>query len=221
MGNIRLAIIDAHPMFRVGIAHILTKSGGCEVVAEGAGVEDALRIARQYAPDVLVLDLHADLCGDAIRRIAAECPATRILVLTVLADEDLVIAALQAGAAGYMLKGASGSELVESVQRVHRGEAYVYPALAARLLQGPRGPAKPDAFSTLTIREEQILNHLTRGLSNKEIGRELNLSEKTVKHYVTTLFEKLQVRNRLEAALLAKTRAPNSSRLHLKGNGSE
>jgi DNA-binding NarL/FixJ family response regulator len=90
---------------------------------------------------------------------------------------------------------------------VHRGETYIYPSLAARLIQGNgRRPAKPDRFATMTLREEQILDHLTHGLSNKEIGRQLNLSDKTVKHYLTTLFEKLEVRNRVEAALLGQGR---------------
>jgi two-component system, NarL family, nitrate/nitrite response regulator NarL len=168
-------------------------------------VEDACRLARSHKPDVMVLDLHTELYGDAVQRISAESPAMRVLVLTVL--EDQAATALQAGAAGYILKSASPAELRESVELVHRGELYVYPALAARLLQSTRKPVEPDAFSTLTVREEQILGHLTRGFSNKEIGRELNLSEKTVKHYVSTLFDKLQVRNRLEAAMLAKGRS--------------
>jgi DNA-binding NarL/FixJ family response regulator len=194
-------------MFRVGVGHILTKAIGCEVVAEGAGAEDALRIARQHAPDVMVVDFHAEFSTDTVRRLSVECPHMRVLILTVLADENQVVTALQAGAAGFMLKGASGPELVESIRCVHRGESYIYPSLAARLLQvSGHGRARSDRFSALTLREEQILDYLARGLSNKEIGRELNLSDKTVKHYLTTMFEKLEVRNRVEAALLGQTR---------------
>jgi two-component system, NarL family, nitrate/nitrite response regulator NarL len=204
--TVRLAIIDAHPMFRVGIAHFLAAYDGYEVVAEGAGIGEAVRLARDCAPDIMVLDLHSELCSDSLRRISAECPTMRILVLTVLAEEDGVMAALRAGAAGYVLKGASGSELVESINRVHRGELYVYPPLAAQLLRGAGVQPTPNIFAALTVREGQVLDHLTRGLSNKEIGRQLCVSEKTIKHYMTTLFEKLQVHSRLEAAMLVKVR---------------
>jgi two-component system, NarL family, nitrate/nitrite response regulator NarL len=130
----------------------------------------------------------------------------RILILTIVDSDSVLSEALHAGAAGYMLKGASAAELVDTVHRVHGGEQYVFPALAARLLAA-RQMAKSkldDLFSTLTHREAQILEQLTSGLTNKEIGRRLDLSEKTVKHYVTSLLEKLHCRTRLEAALVAR-----------------
>jgi DNA-binding NarL/FixJ family response regulator len=131
----------------------------------------------------------------------------RTLILTVIADENQVVSALRAGAAGYMLKGASGADLVESIRRVHKGESYVYPSLAARLIGlTVHRQSTPDRFSTLTAREQQILDYLTRGFSNKEIGRELTLSDKTIKHHITSLLEKLDVRNRVEAALLGQGR---------------
>jgi len=205
--RIRLGVIDHHPLFRAGVIYTLGMAGDCEVVAEGAGESAALRIAAEHGPDVLLLDLHSDFSTEAVRRLASEFPAMRTLIFTVMADEEQVVAALQAGAAGYMLKGASGAELVESIRRVHRGEPYVDPTLAATLLGTTlRRQAKPDRFSTLTLREEQMLDCVTRGLSNKEIARQLALSEKTVKHYVSGLFDKLEVRNRVEAAILGQRR---------------
>jgi two-component system, NarL family, nitrate/nitrite response regulator NarL len=212
---VRAAIIDLHPMFRAGVALTLSKTAGYELVAEGAGTDDAYRIARHDAPDVLILDLHSEFNVETLARLASEFPAMRTLILTVLADEKQVIAALRAGAAGYMLKGASAAELIESIRRVHRGETYVYSSLAARLMLGLalQRESKPDRLSVLTTREEQILAGLGHGLSNKEIARDLHLSEKTIKHYVGSLLNKPRVRNRVEAALLGQ------GRLNGKGHG--
>jgi DNA-binding NarL/FixJ family response regulator len=205
--RVRVGIVDAHPLFRAGVGQSLTLSRDCEVVAEGATAEDAFRIARRDAPDVLIVDLHSEINVETVARLAGEFPAMRILILTVVADENQVVSALRAGVAGYMLKGASGAELIESIGRVHEGESYVYPSLAARLIGlAVNRQSTPDRFSTLTTREEQILDYLTRGLSNKEIGHELTLSDKTIKHYVTSLLEKLDVSNRVEAALLGQGR---------------
>ena len=191
--RVRVGIVDAHPLFRTGVGQLLTVPHDCEVIAEGATAEDAFRIARQDAPDVLVVDLHSEFNVETVARLVGEFPAIRTLILTIMADENHVVSALRAGAAGYMLKGASGAELIESIRRVHK--------------------AKPERFSTLTTREEQILDCLTRGFSNKEIGRELTLSDTTIKHYVTSLLEKLDVRNRVEAALLGQGRVIALSRL--------
>jgi two-component system, NarL family, nitrate/nitrite response regulator NarL len=190
---VRAAIIDLHPMFRAGVALTLSKTAGYELVAEGAGTDDA---------GVIWFD-------------GGKAAEYRTLILTVLADEEQVIAALRAGAAGYMLKGASAAELIESIRRVHRGETYVYSSLAARLMLGLalQRESKPDRLSVLTTREEQILAGLGHGLSNKEIARDLHLSEKTIKHYVGSLLNKLRVRNRVEAALLGQ------GRLNGKGHG--
>jgi two-component system, NarL family, nitrate/nitrite response regulator NarL len=206
--RIRLGVVDQHPLFRAGVTHTLAMAGDCEVVAEGAGQEDAMRIAAEHAPDLLLLDLHSNFSIEAVRRLATDFPAMRTMIFTVTADADQVVAALRGGAAGYLLKGASGAELIDSVRRVHRGELYVDPSLGAAILGRPAGvQPKRDRFSTLTIRQEQVLDCLTRGLSNKEIARQLDLSEKTVKHYVMELFDKLEVRNRVEAAILGQTRS--------------
>jgi len=146
---------------------------------------------------------------DAARRIAREFPCVKIVILTVSKDDTDVVRALQAGASGYILKGVGGDELVGIVRSVSNGESYVAPDLAARLLVDMRS-AEPNRktcerpLADLTYREEQILKLVSRGLSNKEIGGELSLQEKTVKHYMTNILQKLQVRNRVEAALMAR-----------------
>ena len=133
-GKVRFAVVDDHPMFRAGVIHTLTQAG-MESAAEGETPDDAIRIAREAMPDVLIIDVNMGSSSiPAVRQIAAECPSVRTMMLTVVADEEHVVAALRAGATGYMLKGVAGQELVESVRRVSRGEAYVYPALAAALI---------------------------------------------------------------------------------------
>jgi two-component system, NarL family, nitrate/nitrite response regulator NarL len=206
--KIHIGVIDSHPLFRAGVVHTLAMAADCQVVGEGAGLNDALRIAADCAPHIMILDLHSDFSADAVRALATGFPSMRTMILTVVSDEGQVVAALQAGAAGYMLKGASMTELVEGIRRVHQGESYVFPSLAAAIVfRTLRRETKPDRFSMLTTREEQVWECLTRGLSNKQIARQLDLAEKTVKHYVTILFEKLEVRNRVEAAILGQGRS--------------
>ena len=120
MSATRIAVIDAHPLYRFGVVHLLSKVSGLELVAEGAGAADAFRIARQYAPDILILDLHAEFSVETVACLSGEFPTMRTLILTVQADEDQVLAAFRAGAAGYMLKGTSGAELIASIRRVQR-----------------------------------------------------------------------------------------------------
>ena len=194
-------------MFRAGVIHAVGKEGDCEVVAEGAGEQDALQIAAEFAPHVLLIDLHSEFKVETVQRLASGFLATRIIIFTAIDDAEAVVGALRAGAAGYMLKRASGSELVESIRCVHRGERYVYPLLAAKLLTITPSQ-EPDRFSALTDREKEVLADLARGLSNKEIARRLNLNEKTVKHYVSGILAKLEARNRVEAAMLYRRREP-------------
>jgi two-component system, NarL family, nitrate/nitrite response regulator NarL len=206
-GRIRVGVVDQHPLFRAGVIHTLGIAGTCEVVAEGSGEVEALRIAAEHAPDVLLFDPHSEFRVETVQRLASEFPTTRTIIFTVNAERPQAVAALQAGAVGYLLKGASGTELIQTIGRVHAGERYVDPSLAAMLLMAaPEGPTKRDPLSTLTKRELQVLHCLGRGRSNKEIARELNLSEKTVKHHLGELFSKLQVRNRVEAAILSQGR---------------
>jgi two-component system, NarL family, nitrate/nitrite response regulator NarL len=146
----------------------------------------------------------------AVIRIAQRYPGTRTLMLTVIDDEEKVRTALNRGARGYLLKGATSSELVQAIRMVNKGESYVSPGFAVQLLTG-RGEEggrmqAPRRFPELSDREEQILNLIVQGLSNRLIGSELGLSEKTIKGYVTQMMHRLHVRNRVEAALMATER---------------
>lgn len=209
--KIRIAVVDDHPMLREGVMHTLRAHPDLEIVAEGSTGADALRIAEEWLPDVLLLDVSMPGGGvEAARAIANSCPVVKVAMLTVAQDEETVSSALGAGARGYILKGISGQELAEAVRNIHAGEDYVSPSLAARLLteMGSKSQFRHgggyDVFASLSPREESILVHVAEGLSNRAVGEKLNLSEKTVKHYMTNILQKLRVRNRVEAALLAQ-----------------
>ncbi len=214
--ELRLVIVDDHVLFRDGLATILDAEADYDVVGQGGSAEDAIRLARELVPDIILLDLDMPGGGlEAARVIANEYPTTRIVVLTASEADDHLIAALKTGASAYILKGVAARELLRILRAVAAGESYVPPALAASLLAEMREPkAHKDQNSPLdelTRREREILEGLASGFSNKEIGQKLFLSEKTVKHYITSILQKLQVRNRVEAALLAQ-RSKNASR---------
>lgn len=207
---IRVALADDHPLFREGVARTVAASEDCEVVAECGDANGAVAVASELLPDILLLDVSMPGGGiEAARRVSASCPVVKILMLTVSESESDVMEALEAGACGYVLKGIGGNRLLEIIRSVHDGGSYVSPNLAARLLveiKGRRQRQTPDAFADLTTREEQILKEVAQGFSNKEIAQTLELSEKTIKHYMTNILQKLQVRNRVEAALKAHVR---------------
>ena len=211
--NIRIVIVDDHPMFREGVARTLNDDPDIEVIAEGKNSEEAIKLAQEHLPDVILLDISMPGGGiETAKAISTACPVVKISMLTVSEREDDVMQSLGAGADGYILKGVGGRELVDIVKRIYQGESYITPQLAARMLTEIKTGSEnksdsQDVFANLTAREEQILESVSRGLSNKEIGRELNITEKTVKHYVTNVLQKLQVRNRVEAALLAQKRS--------------
>ncbi len=212
--KIRVAVVDQHPLFRDGIIVNLKAQPDVEVIGHGTTIRDVLRLAREGEPDVIVLDMSLIGSGlEALEAITQQHPTTKILLFTLGADEEQVCTALKCGARGYLLKGTSGPELVQAVRMLDQGESYVSPSLAAKLLMrsGPNraSEAQPaHRHSELTRREEEILSILGKGRSNKEIGNKLDLSEKTVKHHVTNILQKLQVRNRVEAALVASERVP-------------
>jgi DNA-binding NarL/FixJ family response regulator len=213
MGDkVHVVIVDDHPLFREGVAGLLASQPDMEVVGQGASADEAVRLARDLLPDLVLLDIDMPGGGlNAARAIADACPVTHIVILTVSEADDHLIAALKAGARAYILKGVAGRELVAILRGVLAGESYVPPALAASLLLemgegGARARAAADPLDELTAREREILELLAQGLSNKEIGQRLFLAEKTVKHYMTNILQKLQVRNRVEAALLARAK---------------
>ena len=207
--TLQVAIVDDHPLFREGVAHTLGAQPDIEVVAEGESAADAVRIAGECLPDVMLLDVSMPGGGlNAVRQIARAFPVVKTVMLTVSEGEEDVTAALRAGARAYVLKGVAARELVRILRDVAAGEVYVTPSLAANLLfeltsgGASRQPASP--LDELTEREREILELVAGGDSNKEIAARLYLSEKTVKHHMTNILQKLQVRNRVEAALMAR-----------------
>jgi DNA-binding NarL/FixJ family response regulator len=208
---ILVLIADDHPLFREGVAHSLANEPDMALVGQAASGEEALRLARDLLPDVLLLDITMPGKGGLIAatEIAVACPATKIVMLTVSEHEDDLVAAFKAGARGYVLKGASARELANVVRAVMSGEVYVSPSLAAGLLVELTRIRLPDPLEDLTEREREILRLVAEGLTNREIGERLHLAEKTIKHYMTNVLGKLHVRSRVEAALLTARRGKN------------
>ena len=207
-----VAVIDDHPIVRRGVAETFAEEADFEVVGQGGSADDAVRIAGESQPDLFVLDVTMPGGGiEAAAQIRGLSPASVVLMLSIREDLATVRAALRAGARGFVSKGVDGSDLVASARRVLAGERHVSPELAARLIEDDPNPALPAAnhrdpvqLPSLTTRERQILDLLREGLSNLEIAESIGLSENTVKHYMTPLLHKLGVRNRTEAALLAR-----------------
>jgi DNA-binding NarL/FixJ family response regulator len=203
--SIRIAIVDDHPLFREGVARSLGEIGGFELVGEGASAEDAERLVRTSTPDILLLDISMPGGGlSALASILSATPEQKIVMLTVSETNADVAQALKAGARGYVLKGVGSKALAEILRDVANGQSYVSPSLSARLLSDLLQPtgSKPDPLAQLTGREAEILKLVAEGLSNKEVAARLSLQEKTVKHHMTRVLAKLNVRNRTEAALL-------------------
>ena len=207
-GRISLIVADDHPLYREGVVRTLSAEPDIEVAGVGASADEAVSLVAGHMPDIALLDISMPGGGlSAARRIAEAYPAVKIVMLTVSEQDEDVHAALKAGARGYVLKGIGGAELVQLLREVAGGASYVSPTLAARLLKeagqgGDTGPA--GRLDSLTDREHEILMHVADGMSNKEVARALDLQEKTVKHYMTNILKKLQVRNRVEAAILAR-----------------
>ncbi|MBU1237654.1 MAG: response regulator transcription factor [Gammaproteobacteria bacterium] len=207
-------LADDHPLFREGVAHSLANDPGFEVVAEADCGEVAVDKALALKPALVLLDINMPGIGGivAAERIAAALPATRIMMLTVNDNDDSLLAALKAGAHGYVLKGVAAAELRAIAHRIAAGEAYVTPTLAAEMLAEFARPRQTDNLSDLTPREAEVLELLSQGLSNRQIGESLQLAEKTVKHHMTNILQKLQVRSRTEAAIIALQRSAKGSR---------
>ncbi len=205
----RILVVDDHPLFREGVIRTLSGEPDMTVIGEADTAAGAITKAREVLPDVILLDLKLpDASGlEVVSTLQQECPFSKVIVLTVVEDEDALLQALKRGARGYLLKGISGQELQQVVRAVASGETYVTPSMAGRLLAELTAPSAyrtaAGLISELTERERAILDLVAQGKTNKEIAAQLFLSEKTVKHYMTNVLQKLQVRNRVEAALLA------------------
>ncbi|OWW22664.1 response regulator [Noviherbaspirillum denitrificans] len=203
---IRVLVADDHPLFRQGVVNALGAEQGFSVVGEAGCGEEALSMAQDLLPDVLLLDISMPgWSGFATaEKVATACPATAIVMLTVSDDHDNLLAAFKAGARAYVLKGVSPRKLADVLRSVVAGEVYVSPPLASGMLVSLTRDKAPDPLQELTEREREILSLIGTGLTNREIGERIFLSEKTIKHYVSNILQKLQVRSRVEAALLAK-----------------
>ena len=203
--SIRVFLADDHPVVRQGLRTFLESRPGIEVVGEAGDGEAAVAAIERLRPDVVLMDLVMPGEGgvDAIRRLRARVPDTRVVVLTSFASDDQVIPAVQAGAAGYLLKDVEPQQLADGVRRVHRGESLLHPAVAPRVIREAVGPGTASAREALTPRELDVLRLLARGLPNKLIARELGIAERTVKTHVSSIFAKLGVTDRTQAALYA------------------
>ncbi len=203
---LRVVIADDHPVFRHGLRALLDASD-IEVVGEAADGEAAVAACLATRPDVALLDLHMPLLGgvEATRRLKLECPDTAVLVLTMYDDEQHVLAAVRAGARGYLLKGAGQEEIDRAVRAVAAGEMIYGSGVGERLLSSLlTGPPASVPFPDLSPREREVLEQMARGDGNVAIARRLGLSEKTVRNHVSNIFIKLRVTDRVQAVVLAR-----------------
>lgn len=206
---LRVLVVDDHPVVRRGLSALVATLPGFVVVGEAVDGESGVKEALLSTPDVVVMDLAMPGIGglEAVRRIAAAAPQVAVLVLTMHEDDDTVLAALRAGARGYLLKGAEQDAIESALRAVASGQTVIAPGVAARLLQAtPGAPGGGAAFPELTAREHEVLERIARGWSNAAIATALGLSPKTVSNHISALFAKLGVGTRSEAIVRAHRR---------------
>lgn len=202
---IRVALVDAYPMFREGVVRTIGRCPDLALVAEGGSVEAAFGALRDASPDIWIIDISAAQNGiPELGKISNRYPNCKIIILTAMDDLLSVSNALAIGVRGYILKGVTGLELIGAIKTVHGGQPFVTSALASRLLvEANGGPLQAfrhaKLHSSLSNREQQILEHISKGLTNREIAEHLGVKVKTIKYYLTNLFKKLEVTNRLQA----------------------
>jgi DNA-binding NarL/FixJ family response regulator len=208
----RVFLLDDHELVRRGVRDLISAEDDIVVVGEAGTGEEALQRIPATRPDVAVLDVRMGEGGDAMtgvevcRQIRSSHPEIACVMLTSYADDDALFASIMAGAAGYVLKQIRGSDLVDGIRRVAAGESLLDPAVTTRVLQRLRTPAV-DPLADLTPQERRILDLITEGMTNRQIGEEMSLAEKTVKNYVSHLLTKLGMDRRTEAAAYAATLA--------------
>lgn len=203
--NIRVVVVDDHPLFRQGVIHALDSAEGITVIGEADSGAAAFAIVRDQLPDIVLLDINMPGWSGLVttEKISTEFPSTAVVILTSSEDKDTLFEAFKMGAKGYVLKGVSSQELAQVLRTVADGDVYISPSLATHMLLSMKRQAGVEPRQDLTPREYQILTMIGSGMKNREIGEELALAEKTIKRSVTNIFQKLQVRSRVEAALLA------------------
>jgi DNA-binding NarL/FixJ family response regulator len=209
MEPITILIADDHTLFRSGLQALFESLGDTAVVAQAATGAEAVTLAAQHQPDVVLMDIQMpDMNGiEATRRIVHTSPHIGVIIVTMFEDDDSVFAAMRAGARGYVLKGADQDEMLRTVRAVARGEALFGPAIATRLMNFFATPfldTSVPLFPDLTDREREILDLIARGDSNSDIARHLHISPKTVSNHISNIFNKLQVADRAQAIVRAR-----------------
>ena len=207
--DVRVLIVDDHDLFRSGLRNLLEEEG-VNIIGEAAAGQEALQIVRELAPDVVVMDLNMPGMGgvEATRHISSIAPLTRVLMLTISDQDNDVIDAILAGACGYLLKDSSIQDLMAGIRAAARGESLISPTIAAKVLQRIRASSsQPEIESTirseLSDREIQVLKLIANGKDNAMIAGELHISPKTVKNHISNILMKLQIENRIQAAVYA------------------
>ncbi len=207
-GNvIRILLVDDHALVREGTRRLLETENDVQVVAEASSGEEAIEVARSLQPDIAVMDIAMPGIGgiEATRAIKKYCPETAVLILSAYDDEPYLLALLDAGAAGFLLKNVHGQELIQAIRAVARGESLLQPSIAEKMMR--RLSARPDttlrSTNLLSEREFDVLRLAARGLPNKEIAARMSLSIRTVHSHLANIFMKMQVGSRTEAVLLA------------------
>lgn len=208
MSLVRVVLVDDHEVVRLGLMTLINDQPDLQVVAEAGNSQEALAAVRDHQPHVVLMDIRLPGVGgiEATRQICERYPDSKVVILTSFADDQLVFDAIRAGAAGYVLKQVGNEEVLRAVRAAARGESLLDPATTARLLGHVRQldrQAEQDAFRMLSDRQVEVLLELAKGKSNAEIGRALNLSEKTVRNYVSAMLQKLDLSNRIELATYA------------------
>jgi len=202
---IRVMLVDDHEVVRHGLRAMLESAGGIVIAGEAGGVREAVEVAEAVHPDVVVMDVRlADGSGiEATREIRAKRPGTQVVMLTSFADDEALFASIMAGASGYVLKQVRGGDLVQSIRTVAQGGSLLDPAVTGAVLDRLRKGKhllRDEKLARLSAQEERILTLVADGKTNREIGDELHLAEKTVKNYVSSILSKLEVARRAEAA---------------------
>lgn len=206
MEKVRILVADDHPMLREGLVAVLGTQPDFEVVGEASGSEEAVELARQMEPDVILLDLEMPGTDgiDALRRLREAAPATRTVIFTAYDTDERILGALRAGARGYLLKGASREEIFAAVRTAASGGSPLEPSVTSRLLE--RANRDSPGPEDLTPREREVLALLAEGLQNREIAARLFVTERTVKFHVSSILHKLEAHNRTEAVSIAARR---------------
>lgn len=205
---LKILLVDDHEVVRLGIKSLLSNYSNFEVVAEASNADEAVMRAKEYRPDVIIMDIR--LPGkngiEATKEIMEVLPETKVIMLTSYAEDDLLFDAINAGAFGYVLKQIGSDDLVNALETIGRGESLIDPALTQKIFKRVREAARKatdEAFATLSDQEIRILSLISQGKTNKEIALDIFLSEKTVRNYVSSILSKLNLRTRAEAAAYA------------------